>query len=346
VRAAVIRDGGPSTLVAFDQAPLPAGAVRAGVVEDPQAVGQAVAGLRSRLGFGSRTVRVGVSNLKLVTRTLELPALPRDEIMGAIRYHAQDQIPLPLEDAIVDFQVVEEFTSEDGHPLLHVLVVAAQRQMIDDLVDALALGGVEPSRIEPSVWALLRATPGNDTEAVVDVGGSLTTVMVHLGSKIRFVRTLGTGGDDFTKALQEAAALHPHDAERLKRKSVRALERRLASSDSERMQRPRVPETKAAEVLAPMARRLVDEIRGSLDYYSAQSDASLIDRVRLFGGGSLLGGFKQRLRSAVGVEVVRAAPASGLKLGKDVDDVQLDDQEPFLGVAIGLASSSSEGEGR
>src|SRR5207247_1980287 len=98
------------TVTRFGRALLPEGSVEHGEIKDPQAVGRAVAGLYKKLGLSGRSVHIGVSNRHVVVRVIELPSMSGEDLEGAIRFQAQEHIPIPLDQAVVDYQVLEDIT--------------------------------------------------------------------------------------------------------------------------------------------------------------------------------------------------------------------------------------------
>ena len=112
---------------------LPADAMREGDVADPTAVTEALRELFASSRLGKR-VRVGVANQRTVMRTLELPPVTdAKELAAAVQFQAQDQIPMPLASAVMDFHALGVVDTPAG-PRQKVVVVAAQRDMIDRLL--------------------------------------------------------------------------------------------------------------------------------------------------------------------------------------------------------------------
>ena len=111
VRLAEVELGPSPVLRTFGQVDLPPGAVRAGEVVDVDAVAEAIGRLRRETGLRQRTVRVGVASERVVVRTIELAAVPDDELADALRFQAQDYITIPIDDAVLDFHVLERGSS-------------------------------------------------------------------------------------------------------------------------------------------------------------------------------------------------------------------------------------------
>src|SRR5436190_21382679 len=121
--------GGKPLHSRFGRALLPIGAVEHGEIQDPQAVANAITTLWKKLGLSGRAVHVGIANRHVVVRVIEVPAMSKDDLSAAIKFQAQDHIPIPLAEAVMDFEVIDEVEREEGK-FQRILVVAAERGTI------------------------------------------------------------------------------------------------------------------------------------------------------------------------------------------------------------------------
>ena len=141
-------------------APLGAGVFSEGEVSDPEALGDALKELFSNHKL-SKAVRVGLASQRVAVRTLRLPLIEdRRELETAIRFQAQDHIPMPLEQAVLDWQVVGHSTGENGERQVDVVAVAARRDMLSGLMSALNRAGLRPVGIDLSAFGMIRALAG------------------------------------------------------------------------------------------------------------------------------------------------------------------------------------------
>jgi type IV pilus assembly protein PilM len=231
----------------------------------------------------------------------------------------------------LDYHVIEE-TEIDGRPMIRLLLVAAQKAMVDSLVEAAIRAKLEPMGLDLIPFAMVRAVgatgagmelEGRGGEAVVDVGAHVTNIVVHSAGETRFVRILPSGGRDITAAIARGLSVDDDVAERLKRGEI--VEDTTATPDD------------AMEIALQRATQFVDEIRSSLEFYTAQSQGARIDRLLVSGGGSKLAGFLEILRQRIPVTVepgrVFARVGSQLSLSEEAQA----EAEPVLATAVGLA---------
>ncbi len=191
-------------------APLPADTVREGEVLDESVLSEALRALfdDSRL---SQRVRLGVANQRTVLRTLELPPVTdRKELAAAVRFQAQDQVPMPLSNAVLDFHPLGVFDTPDG-PRQRVVLVAAQRDMIQHLLTAVRNAGLRPEGVDLSAFALIRSLYRPDPEHAdrvlyLNVDG-LTNMAIAEGTTCRFTRVVGGGIEAMASELAERRSI-------------------------------------------------------------------------------------------------------------------------------------------
>lgn len=335
VRAAEISgEPGNWTLHRFAQLTLPPGAVVDGEIVDSLAVTEGIKALWARGDFKSKKVTVGIANRWVKVRQAEVPALSPEEVRTSLRYEAQEVIPFAEEDAIVDFVIQDRYPGPEGGDFLRILVVAAQRQMVSMTLDTVRKAGLTPAHVDLTPFALVRALvpagqPGI-SESIVSVGAGLTNVVVHTGGTPRLVRMTPRAGASVTENLTRALGVDSERAEALKRGAGIAL------ADPQTAQ--------AADVIASELNPLVQEIQGSLDYFTAQNDDVELRRVLLTGAGAKMAGLRARLATELRVPVEQASPLEYLKLGKTgLSDEQLTAAAAVLAAPVGLAMAPLAG---
>jgi type IV pilus assembly protein PilM len=318
---------GRVVLERLGQAGLPPGAVVDGEVADPEAVAAAIKTLWRQARIGARRVILGVANQRVVVRLVELPWMPPQELRRSLAYQAGDYLPIPVDEAELDFDVLGEHENAEGQRLLRVLLVAAQKDMLAGHLKAATMAGLEPIGVDLNAIALLRslapaAGVAEGAEALVDVGARVTNIVIHQDGVLRFVRILLMGGEDVTATLQRILELDRDAAERAKLAVS-------AGADAN-------PDT--SELVEQRLEAFVDEVRGSLDFYRGQEEATPLGRVVVSGGGSLLGPMVERLQAATGVPVERGHTLAGLRVGRlGLAAEQLAELEPAVAVPVGLA---------
>jgi type IV pilus assembly protein PilM len=318
---------GQVVLERIGQAGLPAGAVGDGEVTDPPAVAAAIKDLWRRTKISNRRVIIGVANQRVVVRLVDVPWMQPNELRSSLAFQAGDYLPIPVDQTELDYAVIGEHEAAGGQRLLRVLLVAAQKEMLAGHLHAVRLAGLRPDGIDLNPIALLRSLGpvagfGEGAEALIDVGARVTNMVVHDNGVLRFVRILLMGGADVTSTLERVLELDRDAAERAK----------LAASAGEKV------EPEAGDLVDQRLEAFVEEVRGSLDFYRSQQDATPLGRVVVSGGGSLLGPLVERLQDAIGVPVERGRTLAGVRVGRlGLDAEALAELEPTIAVPVGLA---------
>src|SRR5438132_13973310 len=320
----------PPALVRAAQVPLEPGAVAGGEIRNPEAVAAALRELWHRGHFRSREVVLGVSNQRVVVREASVPWLAEKELREALPLQVQEYIPMPLEEAVLDFHVLEEFERE-GRRMLRLLLVAAQKVMIEQMINAAEAAHLTPVGLDLVPFAIVRSVGSLDgmgleagdtgDEAVVDIGADVTSICVHAWGVPRFVRILPSGGRDITSAVARSMGVSDEEAESMKR----AVAGGGRSGDQ------------VSTVTASRSSSFADEIRSSLEFYLTQMPGAKMGRVLVTGGGSKLPGLMQLLAERLPSPVAAGHAFGRVRNSLDMPADAMTEAEPLLAVAVGLA---------
>lgn len=328
--------GGQVTVHRFGQVALRPGAVSNGEVADVAEVGAALKRLWREGGFSSKRVVVGVGSQRVVVRPTEMPAMAEEDLRSAVEFQAQELIPIPLDEAVLDYQVLERYVNHDGAEMLRVLIVAAHRDMIGATMGALDAAGLEASLVDLVPFAMLRSLVDlnhftdldvNDAygEAIISFGAGVTTMVVHEFGIPRFIRTLGVGSSDITQTIADELGISFDEAEGLKRQVSLGV-----GGSSAVLQ--------AADIISRRVAPFVDEVKESLEFHTSQASSAPLGRVIVTGGGRRVPGLVERLQESVGCEVVVGSPFARFELGRtNLTPEQLRSAEDLASVSLGLA---------
>lgn len=334
VRAAEIEfgSGGPTgknppTLVRFGQVQLPLGAVRDGEVVHPETVSTALRQLWSQTKFESKDVVIGVGNQRVIVRELDLPWMPLAQIKASLPFQVHEMLPMSTDDALLDYYPTAEYDSPQGRQV-HGMLVAAQRDTVTANVLAVEGAGLRPTMVDLNAFALHRALARGDlarsTAAFVDIGATITTVVISAQGTPRLVRSLPTGGQNITNAVASAMGIAAAEAEMVKREVGVGF---AVGRDRQ----------EAADAVGAVVRTLVESVRNTFVYYASNNQGAGIDGVVLSGGGAQLAGLGQYLSSASRLPVTMGDPLLGLRAAKSFSRESLNGHESFVALPVGLA---------
>jgi type IV pilus assembly protein PilM len=310
----------------YGQVGLPPGSLVEGEIRDASAVTEAITKLWKNGQFSGSSVIVGIAGLRAITREIDLPYVPDNEIDSAVRFQSEEVIPFPPDQTILSSQILADYTSAEGDKMRRVLVAAAHVDLVNGVIDSVEKAGLAVDGVDLISSALVRAIGGHDAseqpEAIVSIGAGLTVVVVHQQGRPQFVRTIGSGGNATTAAVSASLDIPISDAE--------ALKRRIGEPG---------PQFQAADRSAQASmNELVGEIRNSIQYFASLPGRLPVSRVLVTGGGSELCGIINMLEAQVRLPVLTVSPLARLDTSKlDLSEEQAREVGPVLATPIGLA---------
>ncbi|HEV2813565.1 MAG TPA: pilus assembly protein PilM [Solirubrobacteraceae bacterium] len=304
VAAAQVEPGAPLTVAVAATAALPPNVVRDGEVADIDALASVLKEMFKEHKL-DRRVRVGVANQRIVVRTLEIPPVEdRSEMEAAVRFLAQDELPMPLDEAVIDFHPLGIVDTDDG-PRQRVVLVAARRQMIEQVAAAIRAAGLRAEGIDLSAFAMVRALGGDDPAPTLFLSiGGLSNLAIAEAGTVHFTRVSGSGLEGMAGILAERRQFPVEEARRL-----------LVAVGLDGEIEPGTEEEAgmARSVLAEGVRRIAQEARASLDFHEgAASGTPIVERVVLTGAVVGIPGFLDALADELGLPVTPGFVAGGL----------------------------------
>jgi type IV pilus assembly protein PilM len=333
--AARIANNGSAQLLQLARRPLPAGLVVGGEVRDVSALAAALDEFFSANKLPRRGVRLGVATNRIGVRAFEMAGINDErQLANAVLFRAPEALAIPLEEAVLDYQIVSETVDETGTVNRKILLAAAYRESIDRYVAACHQARIELVGIELEAFALLRAlAPAPDPEAApaavvaVAIGHDRSTLAISDGLVCDFTRVLEWGGATLDDAIARELNLTPFDAAELKL--------RLSLTAAAALGGPDAPdEARGRETVRRELQTLARELVTSLQFYQGQPGSLAIGQILLTGGTSQLPGLAEELERLTRVRVRTADPLARVQAA---EALRSEAHLPSLASAIGLA---------
>jgi type IV pilus assembly protein PilM len=327
-------------------APTPVGGVKAGVIVDPLAVAQAVRSLLNALQIEGATVVGAVAGPTVVVREVPLPTMSDRQLRRSIQWEARNYISFPIEDSVVEFEVLERPPAQAGGNM-RVMLVAAPRDMVDSQVETLELAGLEPLAVEIQPFAAMRGMLASDgeteaageTTALLEIGASYTEITIIKDRQFVLSRMIPIAGNAFSDAIRNALDISPEEANQLKESAMQVVlsEEERATLDPAAQQ--------ASRAIEPHLDELIREVRRSLAYHDYQQqspDAPAgelgVGQILLSGGSAKLPRIADYFQAQLGVPVaVINIFGQGQVQAHGVNHEYLQSHAPNLLVGTGLA---------
>ena len=177
--AARVVNNGSSELVQVARQGLDSGIIVAGELREPEALAEALKTFFRDNKLPKQAVRLGIASNRIGVRTFDIGGItdPK-QLENAIRFRAQETLPIPLEEAVLDYQILGENVDEEGAKTQRVLLVVAYRDLVDRYVAACRKAGIKLVGIDLEAFALLRALGERPADA-----GNAAIVVVSVGSR-------------------------------------------------------------------------------------------------------------------------------------------------------------------
>ena len=339
------------TLSAAAVRALPEGLVYEGEVVDVEGLAAEMKSFWKEGGFSGKKVCLGIANQKIVVRTLDLPLVDGKELEAAVQFQAQEAIPIPIDEAVLDHQVIATAPGEDGNGgSQKVLLVAAQRDMVTQFVEAAGKAGLSVDGIDLQAFALARAiappVPFIDqgspqpaeASALVNIGSGITNIVVVSGGAPRFTRVINLGYEALVEALANNRGITPAEADALRLSVGLSGGAQVPVGD---LEQETVDEIH--QVLDGAAEALADEIRRSVDYYHSQDNPGHVGRLLLSGEGSLTRHISEYLAQSLHMDVQLGDPLQHVSDNTSkIAQADLQVIAPRLSIAVGLALEDEE----
>jgi type IV pilus assembly protein PilM len=325
IAAAEVSVNGNITIKRGAYAELRPGILRDGEVTDAPALAEALKTFFAENDL-PKTVRLGVANQRIVVRSLDMPPLEDPKALdAAVRAEAPDHIPMPMDEAILDYVPLGTVQTVAG-PRTRVVIVAARREMIDKLVGATRDAGLKLEGIDLAAFGMVRALASKEevegAVLYINVAG-LTNVAVANHSGCLFTRAAAGGLSAIVASLAERRTLTLEHA-RMWMGHVGLITPLEDVEGDEEL----VAATRAT--LEEGVHQLADTVRNSLNFYRTQDNAESVERALLTGPAVSIAGFAERLADLLNLPVEPAVVAAEDSLSADVDPGRLT-------VAAGLA---------
>ena len=257
-------------------------------------------------------------NFSVFNSTIVMPVMKEKELRQAINWEAKKIIPLPIEDVVLDWKIIETFKADDTQKHRILLTVAA-KNLVKKYMDVFKQADLGISALETEAFALARSLTGKDPSPVMIVDASAMTtdiVVVEKGIPV-LNRSIDVGGVTLTRAIASALGVDFKRADQFKRD--------VGMSGG----------TTIPKLIETMIKPVIDEINYSLNLYQSQVKRS-IEKVVLSGGSAYLPNFDKYLEKVINLKVIIGDPWARIAYPAELKPA-LEEVAPRFAVTIGLA---------
>lgn len=284
-------------------------------------IAQVIKKLYKEAGISKKQVAIALPEPQVFTRTIRFPLLTDQEIASAVKWEADQYIPIPVEEAIIQHQVLER-RENASPPEVLVLLVAAPRALVQKYVRLVQAAGLVTIAVETELISLVRAlAPADQTSLLIDFGARSTDIAIAKKGKLSFSRSIPTAGEAFTRAVAQGLGVEYQQAEQYKKAYG------LSSSQLE---------GKVKNAIDPVFRMVADEIKKAIHFYQTEEKGEAPKSIILSGGSAGMPEAVSSLSRQLNLEVVVGNSFSGVAVDPQTAKA-LAPYAPLYSIAVGLA---------
>jgi type IV pilus assembly protein PilM len=276
--------------------------------------------LHKEAKVSSKNVSIALPETQVYTRTIRFPLLTDSEIASAVKWEAEQYIPIPVDEAIIQHQIIER--SEGSPAQVVVLLVAAPKALVEKYAKAIEMAGLSLASVETELIALVRAlAPVDQTVLLVDLGARSTNIAIAKNAQLVFSRSIPTAGEAFTRAVAQILGVQEAQAEEYKRTYG------LSKTQLE---------GKIKVALEPVFRMVADEMKKAVHFYQSEEKGDSPSSAILSGGTAGMPEVASSLTQMLGIEVIVGNPFSKVEVEPEAVK-SLAGYAPFYSTSVGLA---------
>lgn len=292
----------------------------------------------------SKIVALLDSPYSMIKRAV-VPMIPDNELKEAVSLEAKNYFPFSIEDSLVDFEVTGDIF-ENGVKKKEILVGVCPHRTIEEHLGFLDKLGIRPRMVISSALAMFnllkfKKFKENLSVAAIDIGKSLSDLIIIRDGKFMFNRKVPLAGDDFTRALTSALStasgkieLSYSEAQRIKN------EYGIPEKINSELVENKISNAQLHSLLMAPLEKLANEIGRSFDFYREETGGIRVDKLILFGGSAGLKGLDKFLAKELAIEVEAYNSWEGIRVSKELSEHH---EISAIAIAVGCGINKAEG---
>ncbi|MFC1790541.1 type IV pilus assembly protein PilM [Patescibacteria group bacterium] len=260
---------------------------------------------------------------KVFTQIVDFPPMGEKELASAIRWEAEQYVPIPLSEAVIDYQLFDE-PSKGSNDRREIFLVATPKVLIGKYVKILEMAGLKPVALETEMIALSRCLTNVDSPCsmIIDLGARATDIALTNLGQVILTRSLPSAGETITRALVGALGLKEMQAEQYKR---------AYGVDESKL------EGKIKEAMSPILEVVIEEIKKVISFAQSQQKCSQVEKIILTGGTAHLPQIVSLFAEKTGIEVQVGDPFSKIQGAQEIISRIEKGSTSLYPIAFGLA---------
>jgi len=290
---------------------------------EQEAICEAIKKIVHEARVSTNRVVSALAESQIFTRVIEMPVLTDRELTSAIKWEADQHLPVPISEVSLAWQVLARPEKITADARMLVLLIAAPLSLVEKHLKILEAAGLKSEALETENLALTRALvdQNSPTTLILSIGAFTTDICIARAGVLVSTRSIATGGNLLTRAISSELDFEIAQAEEYK-KTYGLLEEQL--------------EGKVFAALRPVMEIIVGEVRKTVTTYQSRFPDDAVKQMILAGGGAKLPGIVVYLAQAFGMEVQIGDPWYNL-IKDHTKEPEIGESRPIFTIATGLA---------
>lgn len=306
----------------YGYAPLDEKISAAASQESQRRLGEVIMTAVGQSGIKTKNVAIGLPSNKTFTTVVDMPSMSETELKSTIKYQADKYIPMPLDEAKVDWALLGQSLHDPKNQ--EVLLTSTANKYAEDRLEFIESLGLNVIAAEPDPIAMIRSllpSAVQDARLIIDMGDQSTDLAVTYGDTPRLVRTIPTGLRTLVKAATQNLNVQEDQAQQFILKFGLAPDRL---------------EGQVYRALESTLEGFANELNKSIKFFQTRYPNTSVGNILLSGYTAVMPMFGEYVSAKTSIQSSVANPWQKVRV-QQTDQQQLAAVAAEFAVAVGLA---------
>jgi len=310
--------------------PTPPDSFQKGSLSSKNNLGEFIAQCGEELGVEKElNVIAGLSGKGIIAKKIDIPKMDESMIPEFVEIEVEQELFYNKDEMELDYEILPDvnLSKTNAQPLLVITVLKSLIENYNNIVQEAQLNS---KILDTNFSALFNSFEHNEEPdknsnyMVLDIGCSVTNLLVVIKSQLVFVRSLPVGGQFFNDKITQELGVDNEEAEELK----------ISASRGEN-----APQQLVDLIKGTINGTYVEEIQSCYELYCSLFPGNQVSQIYITGGASQTLELQPFLQEKMAIPVSLLNPFQNIKLSLDIENQQ-EDLKVFSAVVSGLALRS------
>jgi len=289
--------------------------------KDYQYIAKIIKKIKKNAKIKSQSAVLSLPAFAVFASVLNLSNINKKNLQIVINNEAKKIIPLPLEEMILDWKVIDKIDFKKGEA--KILLTGAPRVLVKKYIQILKKADISLLSLETETFSLIRSLLGKDrsTNMIVKIGAMYTDITIISNGLPMFSHSLDVAGDNLDQIFQNYMKIDLFQAKKFKE------DLSLANLDSQN--------SEMLEIITKTINPIVSKIQYAIALFLKKYNLGT-EKIILTGGSALLPSLVNYLENKLNKKVIIGDPWARVNFNEAIK-LKLEEVGPQMAVASGLA---------